>query len=43
MHFSEFYPGQVITAGPEAINEHQIIAFAREYDPQWFHMDPARA
>ena len=43
VHFSEFYPGQIITAGPEAIGEHQIIAFAREYDPQWFHVDRIRA
>jgi acyl dehydratase len=43
MQFHEFYPGQIINAGPEIIGEDQIIAFAREYDPQWFHTDPARA
>jgi acyl dehydratase len=43
MLFSEFFPGQVIAAGPEVIGEHQIIAFAREYDPQWFHVDRDRA
>jgi len=43
MQFHEFYPGQIITAGPETIGEEQIIAFAREYDPQWFHIDSARA
>ncbi len=43
MQFHEFYPGQVMTAGPETIREDQIVAFAREYDPQWFHVDSARA
>jgi acyl dehydratase len=43
MRFSEFYSGQSITAGPETIDEPQIIAFGREYDPQWFHIDRVRA
>ena len=43
MHFSDFSAGQVITAGPEFVDEHQIITFAREYDPQWFHVDAIQA
>jgi len=43
MQFSEFQPGQVIEAGPVFIGEAEIIAFARDHDPQWFHMDPAAA
>ncbi len=43
MRFAEFAPGQVIAAGPETITERQMLDFAREYDPQWFHTDPARA
>ncbi|MFT3720480.1 MaoC family dehydratase [Pseudorhodoferax sp.] len=43
MQFSEFQPGQVIEAGPVAIGEAEIIAFARDHDPQWFHTDRAAA
>ena len=43
MRFAEIAPGQVIKAGPDTITERQILEFAREFDPQWFHTDPARA
>ena len=43
MRFAEIAAGQVIAAGPETITERQILEFAREYDPQWFHTDPERA
>lgn len=43
MRFAEITAGQVIAAGPETITERQIIEFAHEFDPQWFHTDPARA
>lgn len=43
MKFAEFYPGQVITLGPVSVTERQIVEFAREYDPQWFHTDPEAA
>jgi acyl dehydratase len=43
MKFAEFYPGQVITLGPVSVSERQIVEFAREYDPQWFHTDPEAA
>lgn len=39
MKFAEFYAGQVITAGPYVVDEAEILAFARAYDPQWFHTD----
>lgn len=39
MKFAEFYPGQVITLGPVSVTEDEIVAFARAYDPQWFHTD----
>ena len=41
MKFAEFYPGQQIEAGPYEIDEAEIVEFARRYDPQWFHTDPA--
>ena len=43
MKFAEFHAGQVIHCGPASLTERQIIDFAREYDPQWFHTDPQRA
>lgn len=43
MRFADLNPGRSITVGPEKITEEQIVAFAREYDPQSFHVDPARA
>ena len=43
MKFADFHPGQVITLGPASLTERQIIDFAREYDPQWFHTDPEAA
>jgi acyl dehydratase len=43
MKFADFHPGQVITAGPHTVSEAELLAFAHEWDPQWFHTDPAAA
>ena len=43
MKFAEFHPGQVIEAGPVGISAEEIVAFARQYDPQWFHVDVEHA
>ena len=43
MKFAEFHAGQVINAGPYTLNEAELLAFARTYDPQWFHADPQAA
>jgi acyl dehydratase len=43
MKFDEFRPGQKLVYGPATLSEAEIVAFAREYDPQWFHADAARA
>jgi len=43
MRFQDFHAGQLIRAGPQHVKESDIIAFARIYDPQWFHTDPQRA
>jgi acyl dehydratase len=43
MDFADFRPGQMIVRGPATITEASMLAFAREYDPQWFHVDPLRA
>jgi acyl dehydratase len=43
MQFEELTAGRVIKAGPRAVTEQEIVEFARRYDPQYFHIDPARA
>ena len=43
MKFIDITPGRVIELGPRAVTEAEIIEFARRYDPQYFHVDPARA
>ena len=43
MTFDEFHAGQVLTYGPATLSEQEIIAFAKDYDPQWFHTDVERA
>ena len=40
MKFAEFHPGQQIDAGPYAVDAAEIVEFAQQYDPQWFHTDP---
>jgi acyl dehydratase len=43
MTFDEFREGQMLAYGPASVSEAQIVAYAREYDPQWFHVDVERA
>lgn len=43
MKFAEFHAGQVIEAGPRTVTADEIVAFARTYDPQWFHTDAQAA
>jgi acyl dehydratase len=43
MKFADFHPGQSIEAGPYRLDEAAALAFAREYDPQWFHTDAQAA
>ena len=42
-YLEEFTPGEVIELGSRTLSEEAIIAFAREFDPQPFHVDPERA
>ena len=39
MKFAEFYAGQVIEAGPYTLSREELLGFAQQYDPQWFHTD----
>jgi acyl dehydratase len=38
-YFEDFYPGQEIALGSRTVSEEEIIAFARQFDPQPFHVD----
>jgi acyl dehydratase len=38
-YFEDFEPGQDIDLGTRTVTEAEIVAFAREYDPQPFHVD----
>src|SRR5256886_17003643 len=42
-YFEDFHPGQIIDVGSVAVTEADIIAFARQYDPQPMHIDPDAA
>ncbi len=41
--FDDLSPGQEFTAGPMTVTREAMIDFAREYDPQPFHLDEAAA
>ena len=43
MKFADFHVDQIITAGPCRVGADEIVAFAKLYDPQWFHTDPVRS
>ncbi|QOY96385.1 MaoC family dehydratase [Massilia sp. UMI-21] len=38
-YFEDFHPGQEIDLGERTVSEEEIIAFARQFDPQPFHVD----
>ena len=42
-NFEDFEPGQVYELGSRIVTEDDIVAFAREFDPQPFHVDPEAA
>ena len=42
-YFEDFAPGQVIELGRHTITKDEIIAFARQFDPQVFHLDEEAA
>ncbi len=43
LYFEDFHAGQVIELGAIGVSESEIIAFARQFDPQYFHTDPEAA
>lgn len=42
-YFEDFHPGQEIDLGRRSVTEAEILAFAREFDPQSFHIDAQAA
>jgi len=42
-YFEDYVPGMAVGYGPIAVEEAEVIAFARRYDPQPFHVDAQRA
>ena len=42
-YFEDFHAGQEIDLGERSVSEEEIIAFARAFDPQPFHVDPVAA
>lgn len=39
VYFEDFTPGMTLTFGDRLVTAEEIVAFAREYDPQPFHLD----
>jgi acyl dehydratase len=42
-YFEDYLPGSVLEFGTVPVEESDIIAFARRFDPQPFHVDPEAA
>jgi acyl dehydratase len=43
LYLEDLYPGQRFTSGSYAVEEAEIKAFAKEFDPQPFHLDEEAA
>jgi acyl dehydratase len=43
LYFEDYTPGRTVECGSFSLSEAEIIAFAKEYDPQPFHVDPVAA
>lgn len=42
-YFEDYTPGHVYEFGAITVSEAEIIDFARQFDPQYFHIDPEKA
>lgn len=42
-YFEDFPPGWTFENGSRTLSAEDIVGFAREWDPQYFHTDPERA
>ena len=41
--FEDFEVGSTVEVGPVTVSEEEILAFAKQFDPQPFHVDPEAA
>lgn len=42
-YFEDFHAGDVYDLGSRAVTREEILDFARQFDPQYFHVDEERA
>jgi acyl dehydratase len=42
-YFEDYIAGQVHDVGTVTVSESEIVQFARQFDPQFFHTDPEKA
>ncbi len=42
-YFEDYAPGAVYEFGTITVTEPEIIEFAKQFDPQYFHVDPEKA
>ena len=42
-YFEDLQPGDVEESAPHVVDRDHMLAFARQYDPQYFHVDPEAA
>ncbi|KAA0683615.1 MaoC family dehydratase [Roseomonas genomospecies 6] len=42
-YLDDLTPGDRFTGGPVTVTEEDVVAFARQFDPQPFHLDPEAA
>jgi len=43
IYFEDLTPGRTFDLGRLVVDEAEMIAFAQRFDPQWYHVDRARA
>jgi acyl dehydratase len=43
LYFEDLVPGTVYELGEKEVTEEEMLRFAREFDPQDFHVDPGAA
>jgi len=43
MKFADVQVGMVLKSASVTVDEDEMLAFSQRYDPQWFHIDAARA
>ena len=42
-YYEDLVEGEESVSGARTVNEEELLAFARQYDPQYFHTDPEAA